>query len=311
MIKKILFALLIAVTGFFIYAKFVTRMFHREIKINQPISLINKQVSAVKNVAKWYLPFAPADTNSLIFNATKVENGKAALELTKHVGLSIWYKITEDDQQDTIMFSVLADTGHSAKVIVSYETTLWNKLFSKSSIIKNAEASLDNLKEYFADTRKMYGYQMEVEEVTDTAFVFTSKVVAKSNRKEAFKALFESLIKYASEKDLGYTGARIFFTSPYGDDSVHLFTSIGISRTRDVPYEGEFSLKKMPFKGRLLTAYYQGGFDMVNKAVEALGQFKSDNEMTSMAIPFVKLISEGFVFDDNQIIQAKACYPIQ
>ena len=309
--KKILFILVVLIAATFIYAKFITRVFHSEISIPQPIALINKQVSTVDNIAKWYLPFASGDSTNFKFTPGKVEYANTSLNISKHVGLSIWYEVAENKNQQTVMFSVLVDTGHSSKVILSYESTWWNKIFGSNSIIKNAEESLKNLKEYFADTKKMYGYQMEVEEVTDTAFVFTSKVVAKSNKKEAFKGLFESLIKYATDKNLGYTGVRIFYTSGYGNDSIHLFTSIGITNTKDVPLDGVFSLKKMPYKGRLLTAYYQGSFNNVNHAISALGQFKSDNSMTSMAIPFIKLISEGIYFEDNQIIQAKACYPVQ
>ncbi len=308
--KKILFILIVLFTAILLFAIFVTRVFHKEITIPQPIVLINKQVSTIDNVSKWYLPFASGDTSNFKSGSGKIEYGNTSLTITKHVGLSIWYEVSANNKQQTLMFTVLADTGRSSKVILSYESTWWNKIFSTNSVIKNAGESLVNLKEYFADTKKMYGYQMEVADVTDTAFLFTSKVVAKNTKKEAFKSLFESLINYATEKDLGYTGVRIFYTSGYGDDSIHLFTSIGISNTKDVPLEGTFSLKKMPYKGHLLTAYYQGNFANVNNAINALGQFKTDNEMTSMAIPFIKLISEGIYFEDNQIIQAKACYPV-
>jgi len=309
--KKMLFALVILVAATLFYAIFVTKVFHKEINIHQPIALINKQVSTVDNISRWYLPFASGDSTNFKSGADKIEYGNTSLSISKHVDLSIWYQVAENKKQETVIFTVLADTGQSSKIILSYESTWWNKIFGSNSIIKNAEESLKNLKEYFADTKKMYGYQMEVADVTDTAFVFTSKVVAKSIKKEAFKGLFESLIRYATEKNLGYTGVRIFYTSPYGNDSIHLFTSIGITNTKDVPMDGIFSLKKMPYKGHLLTAYYQGEFDNVNNAINALGQFKSDNGMTSMAIPFIKLISEGISFEDNQIIQAKACYPIQ
>jgi len=309
--KKILFALVIIVAAIVAYAKFATRVFHSDISIPQPIELINKQVSVIGNITKWYLPFASGDSTNFRFESGKVEYDSSSLTITKHVDLSISYQVTENKNQQVVMFTVLVDTGHSSKVVLSYESTWWNKIFGSNSIIKNAEESLKNLKEYFADTKRMYGYQMEVEEVKDTAFVFTSKVVAKINKKEAFKELFQSLINYATEKDLGYTGTRIFYTSSYGDDSIHLFTSIGITNSKDVPLEGQFSLKKMPYKGKLLTAYYQGGFDNINNAINALGQFKSDYGMTSMAIPFAKLISEGIYFEDNQIIQAKACYPVQ
>lgn len=308
--KRILFALIIIFSAFMVYAIVATNIFHQEIKIPQRIDLVNKQVSTIDNISKWYLPFASGDTGKFKISRDKIEYDSNTLTITKHVDLSIWYDVTENNKKQEILFSVLADTGRTSKVVLSYESTLWNKYFGGNSIVSNAQASLKNLKEYFADSKKMYGYEMEVIDVTDTAFLFTSKVVAKSIQKEAFTSLFESLINYATEKDLGYTGTRIFYTSGYGTDSIHLFTSIGITHTNDVPLDGRFSLKKMPYKGHLLTAYYQGNFANVNNAINALGQFKTDNEMTSMAIPFLKLISEGISFEDNQIIQAKACYPI-
>jgi effector-binding domain-containing protein len=308
--KKMMFLLFFVFAAFILYAIFVTRVFHKEIIIPAPVSLVTKHISSIGNIVKWYLPFASADTSSFKISRDKIESGDNSLSITEHVGLSIWYQVAENKSQQTVMFSAIADTGKVSKVILSYESTLWNKFFGTNRINKNAGESLKNLKEYFADSKKMYGYEMEVTDLTDTAYLFSSKVVANKIKQESFKNLFESLIKYAAEKELGYTGVRIFYTSPYGSDSIHLFTSIGITNTKNVPLEGIYSLKKMPYKGHLLTAYYQGSFDNVNNAINALAQFKTDNNMTSMAIPFVRLISEGIYFDDKQIIQAKACYPV-
>ncbi len=308
--KKIMFVLIFIFATFILYAIFITRVFNKEMIIPAPISLVTKHVSSIGNIAKWYLPFASIDTSTLKISRDKIEYGDASLNISKHVGLSVWYEIAENKKKGAVIFSVLADTGKVSKVILSYENTLWNEIFGTNIVNRNAEESLKNLKEYFGDSKKMYGYEMEVTELTDTAYLFSSKVVSNKTKNESFKNLFESLIKYALEKDLAYTGVRIFYTSPYGNDSIHLFTSIGITNTKDVPLEGIYSLKKMPYKGRLLTTYYQGSFDNVDVALNALAQFKTDHNMTSMAIPFVKLISEGVNFDDKQIIQARACYPV-
>jgi hypothetical protein len=307
--KKFTLILIALVTAFVLYAVFVTKVFSKTILIAKPLSLVTKQVSETANVAKWYLPFASADTTDLNITNSKIEYNSSSISIVRHVDLSVWFDVNENKNKQAVVFSVFADTGNVSKIVLSYQTTLWNKFFG-SSIIKNAEESLDNLKEYFADSKKMYGYEIEMTSLSDTAFLFSSKVVARKTKKEAFTNLFESLIKYADEKKLGYTGLRIFYTSPYGNDSIHLFTSIGIVNTADVPLDGTFSLKKMPYLGHLLTAYYQGSFNNVNQAIDALGQFKTDNNITSMAIPFVKLISEGISFDDKQVIQAKACYPV-
>jgi hypothetical protein len=146
--------------------------------------------------------------------------------------------------------------------------------------------------------------------VTDTAFLFSSKVVPLKDKKAAFKNLYESLIKFAGEKDFGYNGVRIFYMLPYGKDSIHLFTSIGITNTANVPATGPFVLKSMPYMGKLLMTYYQGSFADAITPLNILARFETDNGMKSMAIPFVKLITEGIEFDDAQIIQANALYPV-
>ncbi len=308
--KKIPFILFSLIVVFVLYAVFVTNEYHKAINIIAPVSLVTKHISALDKIANWYTPFASAEPYSLKISSDSIEYNKSSLRLAKHVNLSIWYQVSENNKSETVIFSVLADTAGSSKVILSYKSTLWNKIIDRGTISKNAEASLLNLKDYFADTKKMYGYEMEITSVTDTAFLFTSKVVANHVKNESFKKLFESLIKEATEKNLGYNDVRIYYTSPFGNDSIHLFTSIGINNSQNVPITGVFSLKKMPYNGRLLTAYYQGSFNHINNALDALGQFKSDNSLTTMAIPFVKLMTEGIYFEDDQIIQAKVYYPI-
>lgn len=310
--KKILFLTVGILIAGVLYATLVKSTFNKKININASISLIHREISSLDKIARWYLPFASADTNTnKIVMPEKIAYNNATLKITRLTGLSAWYQVSENNTTKDIAFSIMVDTANSSSVTLSYTTTLWKYMVDGSSIITNAKKSLQNLQDYFADTKKMYGYQMEITTITsDTAFLFTSKIVAKAQKKTAFKNLFESLIQRATEKDLGYNGVRIFYASPYGNDSIHLFTSIGITHTQDVGFTGEYTLKKMPNGGKLLSAYYQGSFGNVQHAVDALDQFEADNSMTKMAIPFIKLITEGNEFDDSQIIQAKAYYPV-
>jgi hypothetical protein len=303
--------ILIIAIAFVLYSLFVTKIYHKEIKVYASISLVHHEISSLDNIARWYLPFAIADTTSnKIVRQNKLEYNNATLTLTKLTDLTAWYRVSENNKSENITLDLVIDTAQSVKIILSYKSSLWNKIFGSNTIIKDAEKSLQNLNDYFTDTKKMYGYQIEITSVADTAFLFTSKVVAKTDKRIAFKNLFETLIRQAAEKDLGYNGVRIFYISPYGNDSLHLFTSIGILNTQKAGFTGEFVLKKMPATGRLLSAYYQGSFGDVDKVINALNEFQTDNSMTQMAIPFIKLITEGTEFDDSQIIQAKAFYPV-
>jgi hypothetical protein len=309
--NKWIYLLLSVVIAFVLYATLFSATYHKELLIKVPFSRIYEQISSPRSVAKWYEPFAAADTDAIkISGRDSIACNNASLKIVKASGLSVWYNVSESGKAREVAFSLNPDSLINTTVVLNYKSTLWNNWFGGNHILSNAEKSLQNLKDYFEDTKKMYGYPIEVNEVTDTAFLFTSKVTANNTKRETFKKLFESLIQYANEKNAGYNGSRIFYTLPYGKDSIQLFTSIGITNTDSIGVSGNFSLKKMPNKGHLLVAFYQGRFGEVSKVVGALEQFKSDNKMTTMAIPFIKLITEGIDFDDAQIIQAKAYAPI-
>jgi effector-binding domain-containing protein len=309
--KRIIIIVFILLTAFILYAALFKTVFHKEIKINSAIPVIHREISSLDKIARWFEPYSTADTNTnKIIKQGSLEYTNVTLKITKVVGFSAWYQVDENKRSENLLFEVMPDTGHYATVRLSYKNTLWNEIFSTNEIINNAVKSLQNLKDYLADNKKMYGYEVELISVTDTAFLFTSKVVANPAKKASFKNLFESLIKFAELKNLGYNGVRIFYTLPNGKDSIHLFTSIGITKPEDAPYTGDFTLKRMPYMGKLLKSYYQGSFGNVISALDAIAQFQSDNGMNSMAIPFVKLITEGIEFDDSQIIQANALYPV-
>ncbi len=309
--KKILILVLGLGIAFILYATLVTSVHHKNILIKVPVVRVQYQLSSAKSISKWYLPFATQDTVAIkITGKDKLASDADSLRITRLTGLSAWYKVSNNNATKDIVFDMISDTAGYTNITLRYESNLWNIIAGANPIITNAEKSLVHLKEYFEDTKKMYGYEMEVVEVTDTSFLFTSKIVATHLKKEALKSGYESLIKYAKEKNMDYSGTRIFYSSAYGNDSAHLFMSIGINNTTNASITGEYTLKKMPYKGRLLSAYYQGSFGNALKPITAMEQFKTDNGLTSMAIPFIKIITEGVDFDDAQIIQARAYYPV-
>lgn len=309
--KWMLFAVLLAIAGFAIYAAFIKKVYTKEIHIPEPFTKIGPQLSDVKNIAKWYMPFASNDTGSFKFTkGNKVVMGNTSLTLSKIDVGGNWYEITEQNDKQPIVFSLYADTGRTSKVVLQYENTLLGEWTRKNNIINNARQSLENLKDYFAESKKMYGYTIEVTRVTDTAFLFTSQIVSNTNKKETLKMLYEKLIQTAKEKNNGYNGTRVFYSSPFGKDSIHLFVGIGITQTENINMAGEVTLKRMPYNMNLLVTFYQGSFNKISTAINALEQFKADNNLVSVAIPFVKFITEGTDFSDEQVIQATACYPI-
>jgi len=310
--KKIAFSLLILLTGFILYATLVTKVRYKEITIKAPLLKIHNQISFINYISKWYVPFANQDSAGVtIPDKDNIKSSNTTLSIIKLNGLSSLYKINENGKSQEVFFLVNGDTGLNHIVRLSYENTLWHELFGSSSIINNAEKSLQSLKYYIEDTKITYGYKIALTEVTDTTFLFTSKVVLNSNKKAALKNLYESLIQYAKEKNAGYNGTRILYLSSVGKDSIHLYTSIGItSNTESIPLKGSIALKRMPYKRNLIAADYKGSFGKIERVFSAMEQYRTDNSMTSMAIPFIKFITEGIEFDDDQIIEAKGFFPV-
>ena len=309
--KSITLTILILLGISIAYATLFKTVHHKEVIINASVPVIHREISSLKRIAQWFLPYAEAiaDSNKII-QQERLEYENNSLKITNVVGYSAQYVVTENKNSKQIVLNVMPDTAHYSKVTVSYTATLWQQLFNSDKIIQQTEKSLESLKDYMGDAKKMYGYEVEMTSVTDTAFLFSSKIVSKKEKKVAFKNLYQSLINYAEINNFGYNGVRIFYMLPYGKDSIQLFNSIGISNTENVPYTGPFLLKRMPYMGKLLMSYYQGSFDNVITPLNALSQYETDNDMKSMAIPFIKLITEGIEFDDSQIIQAKALYPV-
>jgi hypothetical protein len=311
--KKRLFVMIGALLflAFILFATLVKRVFKTEVALKTDVRKIQAQLGNTEKVAKWFMPFSESGINNdVAISKTSISSGENSLQIVNQQSFSCLYKLSNNKENANVVVNIIPDTSMYAHINIKYENTLWNQLFRRNALVENAKKSIYNFKEYMEDTKKMYGYKIQIEQVADTSFLYNTKIVLKKDKKATFKNLFEKLINEANEKKYGYTGVRIFYTSPVGEDSIQLFNSIGISNKPAADFVGDFSIKNMPFKKHLLTAFYQGSYGGVFKAIDALELFKSENNLNSMAIPFVKIITEGIDFDEDQIIQAKVCYPI-
>jgi hypothetical protein len=297
------------------YSTLVTKVYFKEVKIESDLLQIIGKLTDMKKVAQWYLPFATGDTSKNVFiggQLQKLTNSENSIGVERELPGSVWYKINSGGKSRSVVYSVFADSARLCRVRVNYESTLWNNLFGGDEITANAKKSLLNLKEYFTDTKKMYGYEIEMTQLQDTTFLFLSNVVPNSKKREGIKNLFDSLIGYAKDKNAGYTGNRIFYYNSADKDSTHLFGGIGILNAPSFADQkaSAIELKRMPYKTKLLVAYYQDAFKNLKNAYEKMEEYTREHNMTVVALPFTKFLTDGYNFADDQVIQAVVCYPI-
>lgn len=311
--KWFLTAALSVLAGIILYATLVPRVYQKEIIINAPLLRLNKQISVIGNFAKWHPAIAGTDSATISISGNdKVSTGKTSLQIVTLTERSCLLRISEKEQSKDVLYSITEDTVRRNRVTILYKTTFWKKITGSDPLVQAAEKSLTSLKEYTEDTRRVYGYNISLTQVTDTAFLFTSEVVANKEKKASIKKLYQLLTAYAAAKDAGFTGTTIFYIMAAGKDSVRLYQSIGVSKnTMQLPLYGPVSLKRMPYKKNLVVADYEGKFGDIPKVFTALEQFGIDDKMVSMAIPFIKFAEGEDDFDDEKVIKVRAFFPVR
>ena len=315
-IRNILSALLLLIVfSFLFYIFLVQRTVRKTVNISLPALKVSQQFTDPANLVKWYMPFANTAVQSDIqYNDSNniIRSGNDSIEISNQSMYSTLLKSFSGRQKKYFLFSAIPDTTGQEQTVVTmtYKTSLFKQWFNMGSLEKNALQSFTNFKEYMEDTKRLYGYEIRPVTVTDTLFLFTSETVAVSEKRNATRKLFEQLIAYAEKEKAGYNGVRIFYSQKNPDDKITLFASIGVTNRINIPPADPFEQKMMPIGKNLLEATYQGPFGESDKVFQALESFKTDHNLSSMAIPFKKFLSDGYDFADDQIVQLKVYYPI-
>lgn len=307
--------LLLIVLSFLFYIFFVQQTVRKTVNIPLPVLKVFQQIADPAMLVKWYMPFANTAVQPEIqYNDSNniIRSGNDSIEISNQSIYSTLLKSFSGSQKKTFHFSAIPDTTRKEQTVVTmtYKTSLFKQWFNNGSLERNALQSFTNFKEYMQDTKRLYGYEIQPVAVTDTLFLFISETVAISEKRNGIRKLFEQLIAYAEKKRAGYNGVRIFYSEKNPDDKITLFASIGITNKIIIPPSDPFEQKMMPSGKNLLEATYQGPFGESDKVFPALESFKTDHNLSSMAIPYKKFLSDGYDFTDDQIVQLKVYYPI-
>lgn len=278
------------------FVAFSKQTYQEQVEINYALLKTGEQLRSKAQVQRWYLSSS---------------GGSDSLSVSEQTPFSARIKAQYQGKEKYFHFSINGDTLNAQRstVTLRYENTRFNQWFGKDPLIHDARKSLQNLKAYMEDSKRFYGYEIQLVKVEDTAFLFKSVTVPLSMKREATRKLFDELIAYAASQEAGYNGVRIFY-SLKGEKDIKLFASIGVTKAMDPAPTTGIEYKKMPLGKNLLVASYQGSLSEVDKAYQAMDRFKSDHNFTSMAIPFQKILSDGYDFSDEQVVQLKIYSPV-
>lgn len=209
-----------------------------------------------------------------------------------------------------LRFVVSPDTADSkiTKIVYRYSDGIF---MSEAGRLKEQVAlSVRQLADSLSSTSYVYGYNIKETTVTDSSFLFQQKVVKRTEEQVATRQLFDELLAYAGKRGAGYNGVRIFYSQPMPDNRVALFGSIGVNIYTPTRPDENIQYKMMPYGKKLLIMDYEGPYGKTKELYNVLEEFKRNNNLVSMAIPFQKFLSEGYGFADSQVVKTRISYPV-
>jgi len=265
------------------------------VKVPLPIERVMMEFELMDKVDQWYTP--------------KKQDGYA-LNIENANPFEFIFVNTKADKTTPVHIVVSPDTTDSklTKIVYRYEQS---KLpISGDDLSTSVAASLNNLGEMLKTTTYVYGYNILTTTVTDSSFLFQSKVVPKVNESAETKMIFDELIAYAEKRNAGYNGVRIFYTQRVNNDEVALFASVGVNNYTPTGPSEKIQYKMMPYGKKLLILDYEGPYSKSKELFSVLEDYKRYNTLVSMAIPFIKYMSPGYGFADTQVVKTRVSYPV-
>lgn len=291
---------------------FATFALTRETEQNRTVSVDLPALKAIgyfsdtNRLQHWMVPFG----EGAVYGHDQLVRGKDTISILRLAAYQM--DLMRHNGADSLRFSISVvpdkDSVFKSYLNLSYAIPRWKK-FTGQTFTDEAEASLDSLKSFLGDPRRLYGFAIKGEPVVDTSFLFAKKTIRRQDFAAETKALFDMLISEAAKRNAGYNGVRIFHFLDEGDERT-IFASIGITRNVETKESDPVSLKKMPFQMNLLTLDYKGMYKDLPRAYQALEDYRQDYRFVTMAIPFHKYLDEGYGYSDSSMVHMKVCYPV-
>ncbi len=271
-----------------------------------------EHLSDPQKVARWMKPWSEMPRSSLQFSPNSIISGGDTLLILPKSAVDIAYTRKSNGIQGSFTISAgpREDQAGITRFFLDFRGSENNRWTGTDDWAKEAASSLDSLKVYFTKPEKIYGYAIRPITVTDTAFLFSSRTIQKSEFPQASGALFDMLIREAAKKGVTYTGVRIFNFEEMSPGKLTIYAGVGIDRPVQTGAQDSVRFKWMPYGHNLLAVDYEGPYGEVRKINEALEQYRVDNQRVIMAIPFHKYLSDGYGYSDSQIVKIRACLPV-
>jgi hypothetical protein len=265
------------------------------VRVRLPLERVMLEFEDTTHLVKWYAPY---------------QSKAYAIEVEKSNPFTFIFLHQKDGKTNPLFFVVSPDTTDSkvTKIIFRYEAS--RLPIPRDDLSESAAQSLQRLEEWMGTTEYVYGHNIVMTTVTDSSFLFQTRVVASDQESAEAKKIFDELIAYAEKRNAHYNGVRIYYTQSPKKGQTAIYASIGVDTYTPTGPDENIQYKMMPYGKKLLVMDYEGPFAQTREMYRILEDYKRDNSLVSMAIPFQKFLSPGYGFADTQVVKTRISYPV-
>ncbi|MEJ7766247.1 MAG: hypothetical protein WKF89_00440 [Chitinophagaceae bacterium] len=171
----------------------------------------------------------------------------------------------------------------------------------------NMSSILTNLQTFLEKTSNVYGFHIEEIISKDSTLVATRYITAKYPGTVEVYGLIDTLRDYISRQGATETNHPMLRISKINENEFQ--TMVAIATNKKLPGNGPvFFQHFVPWK--TLTGTVNGGTYTIEQAFRQLEVYVSDNQRTSMAVPFQLLVTDRTFVKDSSKWVTVICQPV-
>jgi hypothetical protein len=316
-IKFLLIAslIIIALFCFLLFAP-ITFGIKKEIIISAPLIKVANEVTDLRNWIHWNAALKTKDSSSFKMSETTNKNdswlqanGNAYLIVSQSPANII---VKEENTGKEIYHSIFVfpDSNIDITRVVWIENLSpfrWAK--EKIAPAGNIEKDLQNLKNYFEDTKQYYGLDVRIQPPGDTLVLTKITITTKKNQLSVLADLYKDIIAFSDKNNMGINENTPRMANFYetNKDSVKILAAIPVNKK--VSVKNNFSYMELPSNGRILTAFYEGDYVGFKKLYNNMNRYVYDKHLKPSAIPYEKFLTNPKNREDSLHMKILLCYP--
>jgi len=214
-----------------------------------------------------------------------------------------------------VVFSI--ENGEGNNSFIRFETSMnnigWSPFarveyfFFAKTIQNKLNKVLTAASNYFNYNKGVYGFDIVETKVKDSSYLAIDQTLTDTPSLVQIYQMVDQLTAYINTQNGKAKGDPMVNITKAEENEIYI--QVAIPLERDIPVNGDFSIKKMVL-GNLLSVKVQGDQAKVNQAFEATKQYITDKQKYSPAMPFVIYNTNRLLEKDPTRWKSTISYPI-